>query len=219
MTPCRRLVRIRPAGWCVTKCGRIRSGRCDRVGVGVGLERLVEKAQQGDSEALAALCVREWPAVYRVITATGAGRDEAEELTQEVFVRVLGRLDGYRSEEGSFRAYLLTAARNLLRDRWRAASRVPVPVSDLTELPGGDPGPEAQALAGAERTALIDALAQLPADYQQVLRWRLLDRLSSAEVAGRLNRSPEAVRQLQRRALVALRWQLGRRVERTSNGA
>lgn len=183
------------------------------------MERLVERARQGDREALAALCVREWPMVYRVIMASGARREEAEELTQEVFVRVLGRLDGYRPEVGSFQGYLVTVARNLLRDRWRASSRAATPLSDLTYLAAAAPGPEAQALAGAERTALIDALVQLPTDYQQVLRWRLLDRRSSAEVGTLLGRSPEAVRQLQRRALVALRCQLARRVERTSHGA
>jgi RNA polymerase sigma-70 factor (ECF subfamily) len=68
-----------------------------------------------------------------------------------------------------------------------------------------------------ERAALVAGLARLPADYQRVLRLRLLERRSTAEVAEILARRPDAVRQLQRRALVALRAEVGRRVERRVN--
>jgi RNA polymerase sigma-70 factor (ECF subfamily) len=181
------------------------------------LPDLVERARQGDHEALSLLCRQEWTTVYRVIAAAVPRRDDAEELTQEVFVRALGHLGGYQSAEGSFRPYLVTVARNLLRDRWRAQRRAPMAVTGLPEIPSREPGPEATAVADIERAALVAELARLPADYQKVLRLRLLERRPTAEVAEILGRRPDAVRQLQRRALVALRAELGRRVEGGEN--
>jgi len=181
------------------------------------LPDLVERARQGDREALSGLCRQEWTTVYRVIAAAVPRRDEAEELTQEVFVRALGHLGGYHSADGSFRPYLVTVARNLLRDRWRAQRRAPTALTALEEIPTREPGPEATAVADIERAALVAGLAKLPADYQRVLRLRLLERRPSAEVAEMLGRRPDAVRQLQRRALVALRAEVGHRVERGEN--
>jgi RNA polymerase sigma-70 factor (ECF subfamily) len=146
--------------------------------------------------------------VYRVVAAVVSTREEAEDLTQEAFVRALRHLEGYQpadGTDGSFRPYLITVARNLVRDRWRAEQRAPTAATDMTgmiQLPDARPGPEATALADLERAAA--GLAGLPPDYQRVLRLRLLEGRPTAEAAAVLGRSPDAVRQLQHRALVAL---------------
>ena len=69
------------------------------------------------------LCRQEWVTVYRIVAGWVSSRQEAEDLTQEVFLRALRHLEGYQSASGSFRPYLITVARNLLRDRWRAGQR------------------------------------------------------------------------------------------------
>lgn len=156
--------------------------------------------------------------MYRVVAARVGSRQEAEDLTQEVFARALGRLDGYRSTSGSFRPYLLTVARNLLRDRWRTHRRRGHEDADLTLLPSEDAGPEEATIAAGERAALAAGLAQLPDRHRQVLRLRLLEGRSAAEVAAMLGRTPESVRQLQHRALVELRAALEERDERRIGG-
>lgn len=173
-----------------------------------GRADLLSRAQRGERAALEALCRQEWAAVYRVIAARSASRQEAEDLTQEVFVRALSRLEGFRpGRDGSFRPYLVAVARNLLRDRWRAHARAGARVSgeDPDELPAPGRGPQEAALAAEERAALGAALAGLSPDHREVLRLRLLEGRSAPQAAALLGRRPDAVRQLQHRALAALR--------------
>jgi RNA polymerase sigma-70 factor, ECF subfamily len=164
------------------------------------------------------LCRQEWATVYRAVAGWVAGRQEAEDLTQEVFLRALRHLDGYQSASGSFRPYLIAVARNLARDRWRSQQRQARRGQDPTVAEDLDEGPEAAVLAAEQRAELIAALAQLPPDYQRVLRLRLMEGQSAAEVAAVLGRTPEAVRQLQHRALAALRAGLtSEREQRVTN--
>jgi RNA polymerase sigma-70 factor (ECF subfamily) len=142
-----------------------------------------------------------------------SGRQEAEDVTQEVFLRALRRLPDTASNSESFRPYLVTVAQNLLRDRWRRERRVGWGDADLDSLESGEIGPEAAALAAEEQSELVAGLARLPATYQAVLRLRLLEGRSAAEAGRELGRSAEAVRQLQHRALTALRGELADDVE------
>jgi RNA polymerase sigma-70 factor (ECF subfamily) len=182
-----------------------------------GRADLLSRAQRGDRAALESLCRQEWLTVYRTVAGWVASRQEAEDLTQEVFLRALRHLEGYQSATGSFRPYLVAVARNLVRDRWRSQQRQTAGVYDSGVGEGRDEGPEAALVAAEGRAELIAALAQLPSDYQRVLRLRLIEGQSAAEVAGVLERSPEAVRQLQHRALDALRSGLAREREQGAN--
>jgi RNA polymerase sigma-70 factor (ECF subfamily) len=174
---------------------------------------LLSRAQRGDRAALELLCRQEWVTVYRVVVGWVSSRQEAEDVTQEVFLRALRHLEGYQSESGSFRPYLITVARNLLRDRWRAENRHAGGGYDPGVGEEWDDGPEAAVLAAEGRAELIAAMAQLPSDHQRVLRLRLIEGRSAAEAAAVLERTPEAVRQLQHRALAALRAGLERERE------
>jgi DNA-directed RNA polymerase specialized sigma24 family protein len=105
-------------------------------------------------------------------------------------------------------AYLDVVARNLARDRFRRRRFLAdAPVDDR---PADAPDPEAQALSGLDGASVRAAMQRLPADYRAVLRLRLQEGLSSEEVARAMGRSGAAVRQLQHRALVALRREFAR---------
>lgn len=170
---------------------------------------VLQRALQGDREALNALCEREWQPVYYLIYRHVQNREEAQDLTQEVFARALRSLGRYRVTDTPFQGYLATIARNLLRDLWK--QRRPV-LRDIDAEPGlasDAPSPETISMMSMERETILSGLATLPDDYQAVLRLRILDRRSSDEVAQLMQRTPDAVRQLQRRALLALRAALG----------
>lgn len=166
---------------------------------------LLERARRGDRAALEDLCQREWRPVYGIAYRALGNVGEAQDLTQEVFLRALRSLDRYRATGAPFSAWLATIARNRLRDGWRGHQRNPVRLDLAANLPTTGAGPETAAILADERQRLHDALAELPADYQAVIRLRVLDGLSSAEAGRIMGRSPDAVRQLQRRALAALR--------------
>lgn len=171
-------------------------------------DRLLERAQRGDRDALDELCRRQWRPIYALAYSALGNAAEAQDLTQEAFLRALRSLPAYRVTGAPFHAYLKTIALNLIRDGWRLRRHATVPLDDALELPAREIGPEGQALASDERRRLLAALDALPSDYQTVIRLRLLDGLPAAEAARVVGRSPDAVRQLQHRALSALRASL-----------
>lgn len=170
---------------------------------------LLRGARSGDQQALGELCRRTWRAVYRSLARLGFSPAEAEDLTQEVFLRAIRSLPKYQDRGLPFTAYLLQIARNLARDRWRAGLTRPRVTGDVPDLAVTGPGPESLAVEGARREALTAALDQLSADHRLVLRLRILEGRPASEVAQITHRSPAAVRQLQVRALAALRAALG----------
>ncbi len=166
---------------------------------------LVRRAQMGDVAALEQLCSREWRPIYAIVYASTRNAHDAEDLTQEVFLRALGAFDRYEQRGVPFRAYLATVARNLVKNRWRRKVPVQVGLEDAPQLTADEAGPEETAMLGLDLGRLADAFSTLPDDYQHVLQLRVLEGRSSAEVAQRMDRSPAAVRVLQHRALIALR--------------
>jgi RNA polymerase sigma-70 factor (ECF subfamily) len=174
----------------------------------MGDDHLVSKAQQGDSAALDTLFRREWKPVYALIYRSVRNRAEAEDLTQDAFLRTLKAFGRYQDTGVPFRAFLATVARNLVRSHWRRQSLPAVDLDNSLELISKDAGPDIVAIAGDARRHLDAALAQLPDDYQTVIRLRVYEDRTTAEVAVMMNRSPGAIRVLQHRALIALRARL-----------
>jgi len=170
---------------------------------------LLRLARSGDQHALDALCRRNWKPVYRSFARLTSNPAEAEDLTQEVFLRALRSLPGFEDRGLPFAAYLLQIARNLARDRWRAKPAQPLVTQDLPDRAATGPGPDNLAVASDHRAALASALDRLSPDHRAVLRLRILEGRSTSEVAMIFHRSQPAVRQLQVRALAALRATLG----------
>ena len=83
----------------------------------MGNDPLVERAQQGDAEALDELFRREWRPIFGMAYSALNDRNDAQDVTQEAFLRALRRLDRYQHRGVPFHAYLATIARNLIRDR------------------------------------------------------------------------------------------------------
>ncbi|HEV8063920.1 MAG TPA: sigma factor, partial [Acidimicrobiales bacterium] len=79
---------------------------------------LLRAARTGDARALNELCRRCWRPVYRSFARHTNDAGEAEDLTQEVFLRALRSLPHFEDRGVPFVAYLLRIADNLSRDRW-----------------------------------------------------------------------------------------------------
>jgi RNA polymerase sigma-70 factor (ECF subfamily) len=178
-----------------------------KAGASMG-DELLHKAQQGDQAAVEALFRREWRPVYRLIYRSVMDRAEAQDLTQDVFIRALTSLDRFQPTTTPFAGYLAVIARNLLRDRWRR--RPPRAASDthVAQLISPTVGPEQVALIADEQTRIAALLAPLPADYRRVIELRVLDGRPTDEVAALMGRSPGAIRILQHRAITTLRKQM-----------
>ncbi len=165
--------------------------------------QLIERAKTMDRDALNALVGVFWQPVYRFVLYKTGDAEEAKEITQETFLRVLRSLAKYEQTEASFQAYLNRIAANIITDLWRKKQRAPA-LSDLSDHPhlaSGDEPPEKQAMRSEERALIAGVLQQLPEDQRRTIEYRIIIGLSVKETATALNKSEAAVKMLQQRAL------------------
>ena len=138
------------------------------------------------------------------------GVAEPEDLTSEVFLGAFRSLAGFAGDEAAFRSWLFTIAHRRVLDARRAASRRP-PMADIDDqvLSGAsDVDTEVLRRLATDRVrALCD---QLVPDQRDVLLLRLVGGFTVEEVAAAVDKSPGAVKALQRRGLTALRKILDR---------
>ncbi len=175
------------------------------------LVALVDLARGGDAEAFGQLYDHYHRSVYRFVYYRVRSVGVAEDLTSETFFRALRAMSSFRWQGRDFGAWLMTIARNLTTDHFKAGrTRLETTTDDVAVLDGttggdGDPdGPEARALSSLTNEALLRALTALPHEQQECLVMRFLQGLTIAETAQVLGRSPGAVKQLQLRAVRAL---------------
>jgi RNA polymerase sigma-70 factor (ECF subfamily) len=145
-----------------------------------------------------------WEGVYHRLYSSVRDQDRAEDMTQEVFCRVLTRMAAREDQEALRRAYFLQAAENLLRDSWKAEGRQG-PRARLTDRASTAINPEDAALQSDEHARLRRALGRLKPLQRDVLRMRICEGTSVERTALKIGKSAEAVRQIQHRALNALR--------------
>lgn len=136
--------------------------------------------------------------LYRYFYGQVGNREDAEDLTGEVFLKASRLLDTSR-DEASQRAWLWRASRTAVADYWRRFYRAAV-----TPLEG-DPAPRALADgpgdASAKLARLADLLARLPENYRRVLELRFLESCSVRDTAAAMGLSPGNVKVLQYRAV------------------
>lgn len=163
---------------------------------------LVELARKGDTEAFGMLYDHYHTAVYRFLFYRTRSATLAEDLTSETFFRALRSMNGFRWQGKDFGAWLMTIARNLATDHFKAGrTRLELTTEDMGQHDDATEGPEAAVLAGLTNEALLKALAKLPDEQRDCVVMRFLQGLSIAETAAVLGRSDGAVKQLQLRGV------------------
>jgi RNA polymerase sigma-70 factor (ECF subfamily) len=173
---------------------------------------LLDRARAYDPAALGELYDRYAGKMYAYIYRRVGDAAQAEDLTSELFLRVLNAVKNERTWRDSFVAWLYRIAHNLVVDAYRRRSPSMVPLDDLPlESEGDDPAKVAQ--EAADRTRLRAAIGQLTCDQQQVLALRFGEELTARETAAVMQKTTGAVEAMQHRALAALRRILAR--ERT----
>ena len=168
--------------------------------------------RSGDREAYAELVRRHQSRVVALCLSLLANSAEAEDAAQEVFVKAFLSIHRY-GRDVSFLAWLSRIASNHCLDVLRKRKRHRTDSLDgllAQQADAGGVSPEPGRLdpdnvENDEKTTLaLRALAQLPADYRQVLMLRELNELSYEEIAAAMNCSLEAVRARLRRARLEL---------------
>jgi RNA polymerase sigma-70 factor, ECF subfamily len=166
-------------------------------------ERLDIEAAQRDPAKFGALYERHFERVYAFVVRRVRDRAAAEDVTADVFHKALAALPAFQVREAPFAAWLLRIAANAVTDRAKRAARE---ISVADDPPEPSVAPDADALD--RRADLFRLVNELPGDQRRVLIERFIEQRSIREIAGRLNRTEGAVKQLQFRALQHLRAQM-----------
>lgn len=169
--------------------------------------RLIQMAQQGDAEACAALYDRHYDAVYRYCYYRVREVALAQDLTGEVFVRMVEKLDTFRIHGRPLIAWLYTIARNLIADAYRQSNKaVHVPLEDA-EVHGnnGDGEPVRSTARRLEAECLAAAMRHLTEEQRRVILLKFMEGYRNGQIANALGKTEGAVKALQHRALRSLR--------------
>ncbi len=134
----------------------------------------------GDGGAFGELVKRHQDLVYSLCYRMVGGADEAEDLTQEIFIRLIDKVGLWRGE-AKFTTWLYRLAVNHCRDHLRR--RRPEVVDADEFLVDSGPGPEGQAEAGDLRNRVEAALMALPLDWRSVVWLRDIEGFSYQEIA------------------------------------
>ncbi|WP_086681790.1 sigma-70 family RNA polymerase sigma factor [Streptomyces pseudogriseolus] len=164
-------------------------------------------ADPSNKAALATLFDALYEPVVRFMQARVHDPATAEDLAQEVFVKMVQSISGYTG--GGIYAWIWSIARSVSSDHYRPLRNrgYEQPTGEMWQLdmPSTDMGPDEVAQWGELRHALNRKLSTLPEAQQEVLRLRLVSGLSTAETAEVMAKPVGTIRVLQCRALAKLR--------------
>jgi RNA polymerase sigma-70 factor (ECF subfamily) len=162
-------------------------------------------ASRSDADSFSVLYQRHLPAVYRYLAGRLRSREEAEDLTSEVFRHAWISRSGYRGR-GSFRAWIFSIVRHSLASHYRAHHPAgPLEPAVAEQLLGTDASPEDQVVQDEHEREARRLLAGLNPQQQEILALRFAAELTYAEIAAVIGKREDAVKKIAYRALETLR--------------
>ncbi|MBM3183116.1 MAG: sigma-70 family RNA polymerase sigma factor [Chloroflexi bacterium] len=167
-------------------------------------ERIVREAIAGNQAAFTVLYNEHFDKVYRYVYFRISVRSEAEDITQEVFLKALQSIGSFKWREVPFAAWLFRIAHNLVIDHMRKKSKhKTAPLEEAWAVSVEDP--VALTEQRFEMADLAEALKRLPPAQQEVISLRFIAGMPIAEVARTLKKSEGTVKALQFNGTASLR--------------
>ena len=177
-------------------------------------KEIIARAAGGDEEAFARLYERYFDRIYRYIYLRVDNQTEAEDLTQEVFVKALVAIDSYRWRSLPFGSWLFRIAHNHVVDHFRMIGKRGTTAWNEDAIHIEQPNPAAIAERQLESRDLRHKIEKLPPAQREVISLRFWGELSVAEVAKVLGKRPGTVKALQHGGIVALKKMFSAESER-----
>jgi RNA polymerase sigma-70 factor, ECF subfamily len=169
---------------------------------------LVQLAKD-NQEAFGVIYERYVTKIYNYIYYRTGNHHDAEDLTAQVFFRALGHIENYTERGVPFQAWLYRIAHNLVanwhRDRGR---RKIIALEDYFGPGPQSDAPDLHAETAEEREILLESIRQLPAERQQLLLLKFIERMPNAEIGAIMGRTEGAIKSLYHRTLSSLRDEL-----------
>ena len=168
---------------------------------------MVDRAKAGDQSALGQLFDNHYARVYRYAYAKVSREQDAEDIAQEVFLRMYQALDRFEQRGVPFRAWLMQIAANLVNDFYRkngsGARTLSIQQNEIDVA--GDPDPAAEVELQLNVEEVIGAMTCLTDLEREVIQLRYAAELSIAETAAVTGKNENNVKQLTFKALQKLR--------------
>lgn len=178
------------------------------------LRDLLRRAKNGDVAAFGAVYEGCFNPIYRYILIRVRNRPEAEDLAQTVFLKAFASLKSFEERAATPMSYLFKIARNAVIDHWKKRKeRVFSDMGDEEDNensfnPAGDDSPVRRAEESERSRAIKKAILGLTEEQQSALTMRFVNDLTTKEIAEAMGKKEPTVRQLQCRALRALKEKL-----------
>ncbi len=171
------------------------------------VENVVRRAQAGDQAAFAELYERYYDQIFRYVSFKCGSRLEAEDLTGEVFLRMLESIDKFKFQGFPFTSWLYRIAHNLVVDNFRRKGRKPtVPLDKVLHFSSEKDGDmENQAQISWSMGEVVEAMTSLTDLQREVITLRFVAGLSIAETADAVGKKENAVKALQHAGIRKLR--------------
>lgn len=170
----------------------------------------LKRIAQGDTDALSSLYDRFSATLFSIGCRLLGNESEAEDLLQEVFLKIWDKAQKYDAQLGSPTAWLITLTRNAAHDRLRSSQRRHRLVDALTtESVAGaqvlEAPPDEGLLSRETVMAVRAALVQLPVDQRQAIEFAFIGGLTQTEIAAQLGEPLGTIKARIRRGMLALR--------------
>jgi len=173
------------------------------------IERRLIEAAQRDPGCFAQLYENNFERVYAFIARRVRDRDQAQDLTADVFHSALKNLPRFEWRGAPFAAWLFRIAANAISDRGKRTAQLEA--IKLREIPDHESAGDADFAEVEHRARLFKLVEKLPGDQRRVVTMRFAHQKSIAEIAKDIGRSEGAIKQLQFRGLQSLRAMVGER--------
>jgi RNA polymerase sigma-70 factor (ECF subfamily) len=164
---------------------------------------VIAEARSGNPEAAGTLYDQHHQSIFRYLFYRTGDPQTAEDLTADVFVKMVQYISGFQGSPPAFRGWLFQIARNLSIDHLRRSIAHPLQTIP-EELHSREELPEISAERNLNSEILRKAMTRLTSEQQDVLLMRFVEGMPLAETARTLHKSEDAIKGLQRRALLAL---------------
>jgi RNA polymerase sigma-70 factor, ECF subfamily len=170
---------------------------------------LMAKAKEGDHQAFTILYEMYFTPIYKYIYVRVSDKLEAEDLAQEVFLKVFKTVGRFNVTGSSPLSFFYTVARNTIIDAWRKKRDVVIRDEEhrdemFESLEDKEDLPDEVFEKNQNAVKLHDAIGKLTREQQEVVTLKFIDGLGNKEIAEVLGKKEDAIRQLQSRALKAL---------------
>jgi RNA polymerase sigma-70 factor, ECF subfamily len=171
-------------------------------------EVLAEYAKT-DREAFGILYERHVRRIYNYVYYRTGSVADAEDLTARAFYQALSNLHRYKVQGVPFSAWLFRIAHNLVANWHRDTGRHrAIPIDGMFDLPTTGDAPPDVVESSEEYRELREVLRRLPADRQQLLILKFVERMPNAQIATAMGRTEGAVKALLHRTIESLKFQL-----------